>query len=213
MAQSFQPTDICSRPRPRRTVDDLPAEQTALWGARLYSICNLAWDYIDTIRDVCIAYRLSETRRLTHKLVALRKEYDDFRRYDIDPQCELVEAEQGLAFEEVFAKDFSRLSRALAEVSQGMPEAERMLYKAVYTAHTLIVTARLYARWGDGQLRKYGVETKRDYAMLQPEFLDAAQLLPHFRRPDWPDIDVMPYAKAIYCRMHIFGRIVKEAND
>lgn len=211
MTDIFTPKDL-GLERRRKTTDDLPAEQTALWGARLYSLCNLAWDYMDTIRDVCIAYRIGETRKLTHRLVALRKEYDEFRRHEIDPECELIETEQGQAFEEVYGRDFSRLSRALAEVTQGMPESERMLYKAVQMAYTLIRAVCLYARWGDAQLRKYGIETKRDYAMLQPEFLAAGRLVAQFRRPGWPRFDVMPFAKAIYCRLHIFGRIVKDDN-
>lgn len=210
------PTISLRTPAPRRPVTaatsrdnlrNVPNDRLCLWAMRLFVICNLAWEYMDTVCDICIAHRL-DNKSLVRQLRALKREYDIFRQDSINDQQYSLETERAEYFSEMFAKDFNRLFNDIVACADraGLHGPQRDLFIATQQALPINAVVRTYGRWCDKQLQRYGVWAN-ECVMVQNEFLAAMRLFPRFADPHWPRFNNRRHVSGIANRLHIFGRI------
>lgn len=170
-------------PQPRRVrmIDEIPSRVVVEWGVKLYTLMQLAWNYIDTIIDLCIQMRITATKPLVRTIRQLRREYDQFRARSIDEEFERKESANAEKFEEQFCTDFDRLFNGLElEIrSLDLKQDYQTLVIAVQQALTIMDAVKLYARWCDQRINEYGVWVS-DCCMLQAEFLKLYPLIPQF---------------------------------
>lgn len=176
-------------PPVRKTIEDVPEHLLTEWSFKLFALMNLAWDYIDTICDLCIGMRLAPTKPLVRQVRALKRDYDRFRWKVVDKRMESNETDHGLRFEETFGADFRRLTNGIEmEVNKlDLTPEHRSLVIAVQQALTLMDAVKIYARWCDKEIARHGVWVC-DYCMVQTEFLKLFGIIPEFAgdcyRPD-----------------------------
>lgn len=151
------------------------------WSFKLFALMNLAWDYIDTVCDVCITMRLEPTKALVRKIRECRKEYDRFRQRVMTSKMEENETDHGLRFEARFKDDFRKLSYGLEhEIGKlDLVADHRHLVLAVQQALTVMDAVKIYARWCDKQIASFDVWVC-DCCMVQTEFLKLYSLVPMF---------------------------------
>lgn len=182
---------IIPKPQWRYAIDVVPRELMLEWGVRLYTLMNLAWDYVDTICDVCIQQRAEGTKPLVRRVRRLKREYDQFRSRCIDSDFEREEAERAEAFEETFSKDFRLLFNAIDfEVAKlGLEKNSRVLVIAVHQALTVMDAVKAYAATCDTEMRKMGLMVK-DYSMVQSEFMELYSIVPLFAGDRYTRLEV-----------------------
>lgn len=172
---------VVPAPRRVRLIDEVPEELMVEWGVKLYTLMNLAWNYIDTILDIVCQRRICATKTLVRTIRRLRREYDIFRAKSVD--SEFIRKEDGNSdrFEELLQGDFSRLFNGLEmEISHlGLSEEDRVLVIAIQQALTIMDAVKMYARWCDARIRDLGIWTC-DCCMVQSEFLALYPLIPQF---------------------------------
>ena len=142
---------------------------------------NLAWDYVDTICDLCIGMKLVHTKKLVRQIRELKREYDKFRHGVISSKMENNEVDHGLAIEDILKDDFYKMYNAIEmEVNkQRLTKDNKTLVIAVHQAMALIDAAKSYARWCDKEIAKFDVWVC-DYCMVQKEFLMLDSIIPQF---------------------------------
>lgn len=172
---------LIPKPRWRHAIDVVPKKLMLEWGVRLYTLMNLAWDYVDTICDLCIQQRVEGTKPLVRCVRQLKREYDQFRSRCVDSDFERKEAERAEAFEETFGNDFRLLFNAIDfEVSKlGLEKNNRTLVIAVQQALTVMDAVKAYAATCDEEMRKMGL-TVKDCSMVQTEFMKLFSIVPLF---------------------------------
>lgn len=163
------------------TIYAVPDDKLVEWSLKLFSLMNLTWTYVDTICDLCVQMRRKETKGLVRTVRELKREYDRFRQYCMPPELEKDEERRALLFEEYYSTDFDRLFNGLHnEVSKlGLDEDNRIYVIAVQQCLTLIDAVKLYARWCDAEIAKYGAWVC-DCCMVHSAFLMLAELMPRF---------------------------------
>lgn len=164
-----------------KDITEVPEELLIKWSIRLFALMNLAWDYVDTILDLCIQQRISETKPLCRTIRELKRDYDKFRSRSMTEDKEREEEETAMIFEEMFDKHFKILAINLdTEVRKyDLNEDHTMLVIATQQAMTLIDAVKIYAKRCDKSLSDLGVWTC-DYVLVQTEFLKMASLIPQF---------------------------------
>lgn len=177
-------TAVSERPKPRfvEIADAVPRDILLHWAANLYTLMNLAWDYVETVLDVVIQMRVTETKPLVRRIRELKREYDRFRSRALDSRAERNERECAEAFEDFVQKHLSRLFNALEfeTMKQDIRKDYATLVIAVQQAMTILDTVSLYARKCDKEIReKYKVAVP-DMCMVQKEFLPLYNLIPQF---------------------------------
>lgn len=164
-----------------KMLDAVPDSKLVEWSLKLFGLMNLAWDYIDTICDLCIQMRLADTKPLVRTVRHLKREYDIFRQKTYDRRMEDFETDHGLRIEEYLADDLRKLANGLDMEARriGLKESHRDLLVAVYQALTLMDAVKGYARLCDRRIAGYGVWTC-DCCMVFSEFLRLYPLIPQF---------------------------------
>lgn len=174
------------------TIDDVPDTLLVTWSLRLFALMNLTWDYVDTILDLCVQMRISDTKPLCRTIRELKREYDKFRWQNMLYERTQEETETGLLFEEMFQKDFNILFLNLdTEVKKlDLREDDKLLVISVQQALTLIDAVKIYAKRCDKAMSDMNVWTC-DYCMVQTEFLKMAELIPEFAGDCYqPDLQI-----------------------
>lgn len=167
--------------RTRHDAHAIPGDVLNDIGCKLYGLCSLAWDYIDTILDLCAEMRLSVTKPLCRTIRGLKRDYDRFRHRHLGGKGSLQETERGMTIEETLQKDFDKLYYALYnEVSKlKLTESHRRLVIAVQQAMTVLDAVRIFSRQCDEIPPRYGLPRRRD-AFLQDEVEALYPLIPQF---------------------------------
>ncbi|MDE7180064.1 MAG: hypothetical protein K2N88_02560 [Muribaculaceae bacterium] len=172
------PPDIRKR---KKTIEAVPDEVLVDMSARLFALMNLTWDYVDTILDICISLRISETKPLVRIIRNLKREYDKFRWSCMTSTSERDEQETGLEIEEKLSVDFNRLFNGVEhEVNKlGLSKEHKMLVIATQQALTLMDAVKIYARRCDKKIASYDVWVC-DCCMVQTDFMKLYPLIPQF---------------------------------
>ena len=159
----------------------VPATLLVELSVKLYALCNLAWEYTDTILDVCIAERISQTKPLVRAVRDLKRSYDRFRSSSLNGEYERKETERGNAIEEYLEADFDRLFYSLYnDISRmKLTEPHRRLVIAVQQAMTILDAVKIYARRCDRAIERYGT-APIEYSMVQTEVIRLWGLIPQF---------------------------------
>ena len=170
------------RPRFVEITEGVPHGVLLHWAANLYTLMNLGWDYVDTVLDVVVQMRLSETKKLVRAVRNLRREYDQFRSTAIHGREEREERACAEAFEDFVQTHLSRLFNALEfeTMKQDIRKDYATLVIAVQQAMTVLDAVSIYARRCDSEIRtRYGIDVP-DRCMVQREFLELYSLVPQF---------------------------------
>lgn len=127
----------------------LTQDELLRFGYVPFVIARLVWDYTDTIKDICIQMRLTETKRLTRAVRQLKADYDRRRLPYIDRQHEDSESRNMLVFEEAIDEHtrlfFVNLRCAVErEYPELTPEYRHLIY-AVYQCRAMLRACLLYA--------------------------------------------------------------------
>ena len=178
-------------PAQKKTIKDVPERLLTEWSFKLFALMNLAWDYVDTICDLCISIRLEQTKPLVRQVRNLKREYDHFRWAVMDGRMERNETDHGIRFENLFEDDFERLVNGIEiEVNKlDLKPEHKTIVIAVQQALTLMDAVKIYARWCDKEIARHGVWVC-DYCMVQTEFLKLFPIIPVFAGDCYqPDIE------------------------
>lgn len=169
-----------------KTIDDVPGNLLAEWSFKLYALCNLAWDYVDTLCDQCIIMGLNETKPLVRTVRGLRREYEKFRAPFMTDSGNDFETEHGLRFEEYVRADFKKFMNSIeAPINRlDLKDEHRQLVIAAHRCMAVLDAIKEYARWCDRQIKSYGVWAC-DCCMVQQEVLALYPLIPQFAGDCW----------------------------
>ena len=171
-------------------VDVVPPRVLVDWALRLYTLTNLAWQYIDTVLDISVQMRQPETKKLVRAVRQIRREYDQFRAKSVDDESARKETERTELFEDIHSEDFRKLFFGLEnEVGKlGLKPQHRDLLVATQQALTVMDSVKVYARRLDEKMRREYSLFCPDCSLVQVEFLRLYGLIPQFAgdcyRPD-----------------------------
>lgn len=165
----------------KKTIEAVPDEVLVDMSTRLFALMNLTWDYVDTILDLCISLRITETKPLVRKIRELKREYDKFRCPSMGTVHERGEQETGLEIEEKLSVDFDRLFNGVEhEVNKlDLNKEHKALVIATQQALTLMDAVKIYARRCDRKIASYDVWVC-DCCMVQTDFMKLYPLIPQF---------------------------------
>lgn len=165
----------------KKTIEAVPPEVLVDMSTRLFALMNLTWDYVDTICDLCISLKISETKPLVRTIRQLKREYDRFRWPSMGAVHERGEQVMGLEIEESLSVDFDRLFNGVEhEVNKlDLVKDHKALVIATQQALTLMDAVKIYARRCDKKIASYDVWIC-DCCMVQTEFLKLYTLIPQF---------------------------------
>lgn len=163
-------------------VDVVPPRVLVDWALRLYTLTNLAWQYIDTVLDLCVQMRQPETRPLVRAVREIRREYDQFRARSVDDESARKETERTELFEDIHSEDFRKLFYGLEnEVGKlGLTPDYKNLVLATQQALTVMDAVKVYARKLDEKMRREYSLFCPDCSLVQTEFLRLYGLIPQF---------------------------------
>lgn len=147
---------------------------------KLYMIGSLVWDYADTVRDLVIQGKKSETKKISREMRELRDNYLAFRAQCGSATLE-EEARLGLMFEELNQKRMNKLYKDLCveiKYTTQLDETWRTICASALTALTVLDAMKMYARHCDKRIDSYGAQ--RIHSVLQDEFVRLGMLLGKF---------------------------------
>jgi hypothetical protein len=146
---------------------------------RMLFIGILVWDYTETVLDIASQMKISETKKISRTIRALRTDYDA-RHYLHSGTNHNIDAELADEFETRNEKLFERLCNGLqAELKPyNLTPEYKMLVQAVYMALTAIDAMHLYAHDCDTYLHDMWGEMPR--TILPSHFCKLATLLPQY---------------------------------
>ena len=159
----------------------MPDEVLVDMSTRLFALMNLTWDYVDTILDLCINLRITETKPLVRIIRNLKREYDKFRWPSMCASHEKDEENLGLEIEEKLSVDFDRLFNGVEhEVNKlDLTKDHKALVIATQQTLTLMDAVKIFARRCDKKIASYDVWIC-DCCMVQTEFMKLYPLIPQF---------------------------------
>lgn len=195
---------------PAKALDAVPERLLVEWSFKLYAMCALGWDYVETLCDQCIIMRLNATKPLVRKIRELKRSYEQFRSCVMTQEASDNEMEHALNFEEYVRDDFNKLMNAVEpEVNKlDLLPDHRLLVMAVHKALAVMEAVKQYAQWCDRQIASYGVWVC-DCCMVQTEFLQLYPLIPLFAGDCYqPDIEGRRLTASI-----LVNRIMKMGLD
>lgn len=165
----------------KKTIEAVPLEVQLRLSFKLFALMNLAWDYVDTLCDLCIAEKLSETKPLVRRIRELKRDYDKFRWRSMDKDSVNQEEERGLYIEDQLKGDLKKLQYGLENDIAKLDLTPRSfnLVLATQQALTLMDAVKDYARRCDKVIASYNVWIS-DCCLVLPQFLALFNLVPQF---------------------------------
>lgn len=152
------------------------------YSMKVYSACNLLWDYIDTIIDLSITEG-RDNKKLCRALRQYKAAYDRFRWHIVGEKGYEEETENGLRLEDILDGKMRTILNSI-EFELGklhLSPEEKMFRIAVFQALTLGEGVKKYSTGMDEYLRRIGIlKPTITYSMIQDELLKALALLPSF---------------------------------
>lgn len=165
----------------KKTIEAVPEEVNLEMSFKLFALMNLAWDYVDTLCDLCIAERFTDTKPLVRRIRELKRDYDKFRWRVMDENSERQEEERGLYIEDELKPDLKKLQYGLENEIAKLDLTSRSynLVLATQQAMTLIDAALIYARRCDKVIHSYNVWIS-DCCLVLPQFMALCPIVPMF---------------------------------
>lgn len=171
------------KPRPVEVVDVVGFEMFAGWVLRIDLLTHIAWDYIDTICDICIRMRLKATKPLVRSIRELKRQFEQTRSLQggVSNQSRKDEAQNAEEFEDQFDQDFRRLFNGLEFEAKkiGLEKDYETLAIATQQAMTVMDAVKIFVKGCDLEARRRGY-TCRDYYMMPDHFMPLFGLIPQF---------------------------------
>lgn len=171
-------------PRNRRVelAREIPEEKMLEWGAKIFVLMNLSWQYVETICDIVVQLRQPETKPLVRAVRELKLEYDRYRAKALDRK--FVDRETAIAetFEERYSKVFRSLYYGIDfEVSKlGVDPKHKPLVIATQQALTLMDSVKAYSRICEREiLRRYSIKADEG-CFMQKHFKLLFTMVPQF---------------------------------
>lgn len=164
-------------------IDRVPDDVLMPLAFKTYVMAALAWDYIDTVLDLCAAQRVTEAKELCREVRAKRLAYDRFRQRSMDRRAVEAEMEGALGFEEECRADLRRLGYSLRNelTAAHVPGDMLDLAVAVQTALTAMDTVAVFSRSVDATIASYRVHTfVRGMTIVEQDFIDLFPIVPRF---------------------------------
>lgn len=96
-----------------KTVEDLPINGRVTMVVKISFMISLLWDYVDAILDTASNMRKQETKSLSREIKILRREFDQFLKFD--QHTVMKSQELGELFEDINKSSFRQLSEGLRE--------------------------------------------------------------------------------------------------
>lgn len=166
--------------RSPRVEDVVPSHVLNSMAIKIYMIGSLAWDYADTVLDLVRQAKISETKKCSRELQAVRERYLRFREnHGGDSMAE--EARLGLMFEKLNQKRLGKLYKHLCveiRYTTQLSEQWRTICASALTALTVLDAIKMYARDCDKRIDEYGA--RRNHTILQDEFEELSRVLYKF---------------------------------
>lgn len=107
-----------------------------------FTIAEVAWDYADTICDISVIMRRSETKRLKRAIEQLRNDYDHKRFKTINQACRDSETANMIMFQEELSKEFNayfqRFKKALTTQFGEIEVNSLMMTASVYLCRSVL---------------------------------------------------------------------------
>lgn len=114
-----------------------------------FVVCRLVWDYVDTILDLCVILKRSETKKLCRAVRELRQQYQRQRYPIIDKEHDDGEERNMYIFENFINVKLNVLAVNIAgAISMEHPDLSQEysdLLKAVYMAHALLKAVKQFS--------------------------------------------------------------------
>lgn len=156
----------------------LTQDELLRFGYVPFVIARLVWDYADTIIDICIQMRLTETKRLSRAIRQLKAEYDRMRLPYIDKEHEDNEELNMLVFEDAI-DEYTRLfflnlrGQVEREYPELAPEYRQLIY-AVYQCKAMHRACMAYAEY---QRKRVGAKLNWELTSMLPPQVRALEPL------------------------------------
>lgn len=204
-------SDAMRRPRQsKREVSEIvltrvPLPELHEKSTKLFALMNLAWDYVDTVLDLCLLYRVDGTKAHSRRIKACRRDYDSFRKCAVSGgsvQYFNSETERGLRFEELFKDDFRKLTFAISNRLSRLriKGREAEIATAVMQSLALVRAVAGYSAVCDDMFRRYGLLLRPDSLVLD-SFIDMVSELKRLAETlHVPGLDDNGLAAAIFVR-------------
>lgn len=185
------PSRFAPKPKPTKTIRDLPDDWMITLTARMTALGSLLWDYTDTVLDITISQRRTATKPLCRAVRQLQRDYDQLRqRVHATSEIRKQEEEWGLDFED-FVKPHTdaflqEVQAEDAEAFGNIAPDTRWLLLAVEQAVLISDALRHYTDGCDRALTRLGVDMEGKTVCPLP-FRQLARLLPEFAGDLWRD--------------------------
>ncbi|MDE7345395.1 MAG: hypothetical protein K2N48_01480 [Muribaculaceae bacterium] len=181
-AGSLVPSQI-PRSRPVKEEEAVGCDVFGGWILRIDLLTCLAWDYIETIIDICIRMRIKETKPLIRRIRELKRIFEQDRSYygGVSDQSRRDERQNAEEFEDQFDQDFRRLFNGLEFETRkiGLEKDYETLAIATQQAMTILDATKIFLKDCDKEVRKLGYKCD-DYHMAPEGFLPLFGLVPQF---------------------------------
>lgn len=156
----------------------LTQDELLRFGYVPFVIARLVWDYTDTIKDICIQMRLTETKRLSRAIRQLKLDYDRRRMPYIDREHEDSEERNMIVFEDAIAEHtrlfFINLRARVEMEYPDLKEDYRQLIYAVYQCRAMHRACMTYA---ERQRKRIGEKLGWELGSMLPPQLKALEPL------------------------------------
>lgn len=164
----------------RKTAEDLPVNERARMVVKVCMLCELIWNYTDTVRDIASQMKIQQTKAVSRAVRELHREYEQF----LSPilHANSIAHARGLSelFESINTKTFNRLCEGL-RVEMGrtlsLEKKSEYLILAVQMVMTVIDAIRLFDADCCAWMESQGVENHtvvpshiRRLAILIPQY-------------------------------------------
>lgn len=171
LPKNFTPPRIANNEQDKLRLSRMLDSETLFRFAYVpFVICELVWDYADTIVSITKYLKLHETKPLNRAIKELRTSYDRRRAKFVDSEHHASEQENMLVFEDGVHSIFKLyVTNLRCDLKSEYPELQRShldLMEAVYQCWILLKS--LY-RYVDGQERKIARLLKRNVGHVLPE--------------------------------------------
>jgi hypothetical protein len=178
-----------------------------------YIIFEVAWDYADSMMNLCASLRIHETKKLCRAIRELRKRFDSYRERFIDLDSRNKEFDHMIQFEEeskrLLSGIYKGIKTTIRKQRPGVVDDWLEMVACVYMCEIIFSALFRYARDCDKLIEsRCG---RANHSILPDEMFQISRLIPEFRGDVNVAISLRPaYVAKIYKQITIIELIDKE---
>jgi hypothetical protein len=189
---------------------EIPNNIFVKWNLRLWSLMELAWQYIETICDLSAIMKLDELKKATQQLRLCRKQYNSYVwQGKINSNINRIAEETENRCQKPL-RELCKVLNADAD-EQGLEGNFKLLLVAVHQALAVADAAFMYEHQCERQMReKYGIKILPDDSMIRTEFICAKGLLEFYGGDCYHEIPSREYYSKKICNMVNLVKITDE---